>query len=86
MNVILHGVSHQKRNVFKRSLLTWKCIATFLLVIMLQISVSAFSQQVSLSFKNASLQQIFSEINAQTGSQFFIRMSCSTKQEKSVST
>ncbi len=48
-----------------------KFLSIFILVSLLQLNAKAYSQQVSLFFKNVGLQEIFTEINTQTGRQFF---------------
>src|SRR5688572_17003953 len=54
-----------------QKLLVMKLTAIFLLVASLQVSARGFSQKVTLSESQASLQKIFREINKQTGFQFF---------------
>jgi TonB-linked SusC/RagA family outer membrane protein len=44
-----------------------------LLAAFLQVSAHTYSQQVTLNMKNAKLQQVFVEINRQTGFQFFYK-------------
>ena len=50
-----------------------KFTTILLLAACLQVSASGFSQTVTLSLKNASLQKVFKEINRQTGFQFFYK-------------
>ncbi len=73
MNPSLIGLPDHKPNVVRRKLLTLKFVTIFIFVALIQLSAKAYSQQVSLSFKNAGLSEIFSSINAQTGSQFFYK-------------
>lgn len=61
------------RRTNKAMLLFMKLSTVFLLAISLQVSASGYSQKVTLSMKNASLQQIFKEINKQTGYEFFFK-------------
>jgi hypothetical protein len=48
-----------------------KYSAVFLLVACLQVQAIGFSQKLSLSRKNASLENVFKEIRKQTGYLFF---------------
>lgn len=50
-----------------------KFTTILLLAACLQVSASGFSQTVTLSLKNASLQKVFKEINRQTGYEFFFK-------------
>ncbi|MCU7549720.1 TonB-dependent receptor [Chitinophagaceae bacterium LB-8] len=50
-----------------------KLTTIFLLGACLQVSANGFGQNVTLSEKNASLKEIFKEINRQTGYRFFFR-------------
>ncbi|MEO7047546.1 MAG: SusC/RagA family TonB-linked outer membrane protein [Ferruginibacter sp.] len=50
-----------------------KLTAIFLLAACLQVSASGYAQKVTLSLKNAPLQEVFKEINKQTGYQFFYK-------------
>lgn len=56
-----------------KSLLKMKFTAVMLLAAFLQVSASTYSQQVTLNLKNATLQKVFTEINRQTGFQFFYK-------------
>jgi TonB-linked SusC/RagA family outer membrane protein len=55
----------------KQNWLVMKLTAILLLSACLQISAKGFSQDVTLSEKNVSLQKIFNQIHKQTGYQFF---------------
>jgi TonB-linked SusC/RagA family outer membrane protein len=55
----------------KQNWLVMKLTAILLLSACLQISAKGFSQDVTLSEKNVSLQKIFHQIHKQTGYQFF---------------
>jgi hypothetical protein len=50
-----------------RLILTMKLTTLFLITAILQVSASTYAQQVSLSEKNTSLEQVFYKIRAQTG-------------------
>ncbi|MEY4739451.1 MAG: hypothetical protein RLZZ05_835, partial [Bacteroidota bacterium] len=56
-----------------KSLLKMKFAAVMLLAAFLQVSATTYSQQVTLNLKNATLQKVFTEINRQTGFQFFYK-------------
>lgn len=56
-----------------KSLLKMKFTAVMLLAAFLQVSAHTYSQQVTLNLKNATLQKVFTEINRQTGFQFFYK-------------
>jgi TonB-linked SusC/RagA family outer membrane protein len=53
-----------------RLILTMKLTTLFLITVILQVSASSYAQQISLSEKNASLEQVFYKIRAQTGYDF----------------
>jgi TonB-dependent starch-binding outer membrane protein SusC len=55
----------------KQTLLIMKFTAILLLVACLQVTAKGYSQNVTLSERNAPLQKIFKEIHKQTGFQFF---------------
>ena len=57
---------------FKKLLLVMK-LSILLLITSLQISAAMVAQNVSLSVKDASLKEVFAEINQQTGYSFFYR-------------
>lgn len=75
--IIMHGtqkaLSSGKPDLFFSKMFLKKCLPIFFLFILLQIGSSVYGQKVSLKVKNASLQQVFKEINAQTGRQFFFK-------------
>ena len=48
-----------------------KLTTVFIIVACLQVSARVYSQRVTLSGKNISLQKVFGEIKKQTGYQFF---------------
>jgi len=56
-----------------QTLLSMKLFTTIMLAFCLQAGANGFTQTVSLRMKNASLQQVFREINRQTGYEFFFR-------------
>ena len=57
---------------FKKLILIMK-LSILLLIISLQISAAMVAQNVTLSVKDASLKEVFAEINQQTGYSFFYR-------------
>lgn len=59
------------RSLLPFTLLVMKLTAFFLLFTMLHVCTPAVSQQVSISGKDLSLEQIFTEIKKQTGLDFF---------------
>lgn len=61
----------ERRRLTKQLLRTMKFTAILLLVACLQVSAKGYSQNITLSEKNASLQKIFKQIHKQTGYQFF---------------
>ncbi len=63
--------SHSGRKPMR--LLNLKFTAVMMLAAFLQVSAHTYSQQVTLNMKNAKLQQVFVEINRQTGFQFFYK-------------
>ncbi|RXF67991.1 SusC/RagA family TonB-linked outer membrane protein [Arcticibacter tournemirensis] len=54
----------------KKLILIMKLVAVLLLVTCIQVSASVYSQSLSLSKKNASLRELFNEIQKQTGYNF----------------
>lgn len=60
-----------KKSLTSKTLLIMKLTAILLLTAFLQVSARGYSQKVSLSVKNASLQSVFKEIERQAGYQFF---------------
>lgn len=59
------------RNALPKLLLTMKITAILLLVACLEVSANGYSQKVSLSAKNTSMQSLFRDIKKQTGYSFF---------------
>lgn len=72
----------RKFSVDKKTLLIMKFSAILLFAACLQVSANGFSQKVTLSMKDASLQKVFKEINRQTGFQFFYNDALLNKAEK----
>lgn len=58
-------------NVISKTLRIMKITAFILLVTCMQLSATGYSQNVTLSLKNVKPQKVFTEINHQTGYQFF---------------
>ena len=56
-----------------QTLLIMKLFTILMLAFCIQVSANGFSQTVTLKMKNAGLQQVFKEINRQTGFEFFFR-------------
>lgn len=54
----------------KQSLLAMKFTALLLIVACLQVSAKGYAQKVTLSLKNASLEQVFNQVKQQTGLSF----------------
>ena len=65
----------------KKTLWIMKLTAFFLVVSCFQVSAS-FSQSVTISVKNSSLQKVFKEINQQTGFEFFFQDALLEKADK----
>jgi TonB-linked SusC/RagA family outer membrane protein len=63
---------HRNGNT-SQTLLIMKLFTTMMVAFCLQVSAAGFSQTVTLKMKNAGLQQVFREINRQTGYEFFFR-------------
>ena len=53
-----------------KTLMVMKLTAIFILAVCLQVSATGFSQGVTLSFRNASLEKVFKEVKKQTGYSF----------------
>lgn len=70
MQITLFGRWFLNRKAIAKTLLVMK-FTVILLVTCLQVSARSFSQTVTLSEKNVSLQKIFQEIKSQTGFSFF---------------
>jgi hypothetical protein len=61
------------RNVISKTLRIMKITAFILLVTCMQLSATSLAQNVTLSLKNVTLKKVFTEINHQTGYQFFYK-------------
>ena len=59
-----------RRGLLTKTLLIMKFTAIFLLITCLQTHARSYSQSISLSLKNAPLEQVFSEIQRQSGYSF----------------
>lgn len=70
-NFIRTGV--QKKQIYRPKYLVFKFTAICLFVAFLQVSAKTFSQNVTLSMDDVSIQKVFNEINRQTGRQFFFK-------------
>lgn len=55
----------------KKFLLVMKLITLFLFAVFMQVSAAGFGQRINFTQKNASLKQVFKEINKQTGYSVF---------------
>jgi len=73
MDELMSGVRRRFSCSLPENLLKMKFTAILLLAVFLQVSAHGYSQKVSLNLKNAKLQKVFSEINRQTGFQFFFK-------------
>lgn len=60
-----------RRPLFNQNWLAMKLTAAMILFACLQVSANGFSQRVTLSGKNITLQKVFRQIHKQTGYQFF---------------
>lgn len=63
----------------KKILLIMKMMAVFLLICSFSIHANTYSQQVTASFKNAPLEEVFREIRKQTGYSFIYTLSMLSK-------
>jgi TonB-linked SusC/RagA family outer membrane protein len=59
----------------KTTLRVMKLTAIFLLAAAMEVSASGFGQEITLNLKNAPLEKVFTEIERQTGYQFFYKTS-----------
>lgn len=66
----------------KKILLVMKLMAVFLLLFIGSIHAKSYSQQVTASFKNAALEEVFREIRKQTGYSFIYTLSMLSKGNK----
>jgi TonB-dependent starch-binding outer membrane protein SusC len=66
----------------KKLLRVMRLTGILLLAASMQLSATGFSQQVTLSVKNASLDKVFTEIRKQTGYEFFYNTSMLQKAKK----
>ncbi|MEY3605706.1 MAG: hypothetical protein RIQ49_2738, partial [Pseudomonadota bacterium] len=73
MDELMSGVRRRFSCSLPENLLKMKFTAILLLAVFMQVSAHGYSQKVSLNLKNAKLQKVFSEINRQTGFQFFFK-------------
>ena len=62
-----------KRRKISQNFLGFKLMIIYLLLAFLQVSAKSFSQNVTLSMEKVSLQEVFNEINHQTGRPFFFK-------------
>ncbi len=72
MKDLKESLTYFKPGKFKKLLLIMK-LTVMMLIVCLQISAAAVGQNVSLSVKDATLKEVFAEINDQTGYSFFYR-------------
>ena len=72
MKDLKESLTYFKPGKFKKLLLIMK-LTVMMLIVGLQISAAAVGQNVSLSVKDATLKEVFAEINDQTGYSFFYR-------------
>ena len=73
MDELMSGVRRRFSCTLPENLLKMKFTAILLLAAFLQVSAHGYAQNVSLNLKNAKLQKVFTEINRQTGFQFFFK-------------
>ncbi|WP_235920974.1 TonB-dependent receptor [Foetidibacter luteolus] len=74
--------SFAHNRLFTKMLLVMKLTTILMLATFLQVSAGAFSQKISLKAKNASLEQVFSEIEKQSGYSFWYKTSLLKKADK----
>ncbi len=72
MKDLKESLTYFKPGKVKKLLLIMK-LTVMMLIVCLQISAAAVGQNVSLSVKDATLKEVFAEINEQTGYSFFYR-------------
>jgi len=73
MNVCFVRAFKFKRQKNSQNFLVFKFMAICLFLVFLQVSAKSFSQNVTISMENVSLQKVFNDINRQTGRQFFFK-------------
>jgi len=73
MDELMSGVRRRFSCSLPENLLKMKFTAILLLAAFLQVSAHGYAQNVSLNLKNVKLQKVFTEINRQTGFQFFFK-------------
>lgn len=78
----LHFISSPERRMFRlilrklnKTFFLMKLTSIFILIATLQVSAEGYSQQVTLSEKNAPMEKVFKSIRAQTGYVFFYDVS-----------
>lgn len=71
MKLFLCSPPCPKRKVLIKTLLIMKFTAVFLLIACLHVNANSYSQQVTLSVKNAKLRQVLNQIKKQTGVSIF---------------
>ena len=71
MNLKIACDHHLKRRSIIKTFLIMKLAAVILFGTCLQVNANGLGQKVTLLAKNVSLQEIFKEINHQTGYKFF---------------
>ncbi|MEO6683079.1 MAG: STN domain-containing protein, partial [Ginsengibacter sp.] len=67
---ILKIMEMKKKGFYKKLLTIMKLIAIIMLSVSMTASANGYSQNVTLSVKNASLKNVFTEIRKQTGYEF----------------
>ena len=80
--IACRGLSGSRWKGFAKTLLIMKISTILMLAFCLNVSAGGFSQKVSLSEKNASLEKIFKEITRQTGYTFVYTESLLKKSKK----
>lgn len=76
---------HSQLIKMTKAILIMKFIGIFLLVACLEVSAIGYSQNITLSVKNAPLEQVFKAIESQTGLVFFYDNSLLKKANNSIS-
>ena len=71
INAICNRPAWLRRRYITKTLLVMKLTSIFLLVACLQVSARSWSQTVSFSGKNVSLEKVFASVKKQTGYVFF---------------
>lgn len=73
MHVNLCSTNDQGGRQKSQRFLGFKITILFLFVLLMQLSAKAFSQNVTITLEKEKIQKVFSEINRQTGRQFFFK-------------